>query len=76
MYAVMVKPTHRNFAGTNGKIWVKDVYSGFYCKKSERGLWKTRAEAQRQVTEDYEIVVDVSKECLKKEKRNETAKTT
>lgn len=58
MYAVCVKTSYRKKIGTNGKVWVKNGYCEFYVSKKERGLWKTKEEANRARTEPWEIIVE------------------
>ena len=57
MFAVMVKPAARKRICTGGLIWVKDATHEFYVTKKDRGLWATRAEAERMITEPWEIIV-------------------
>ena len=59
MFAVMVKPSCRSKVCLRGKSWVKDSSYEFYVSKAERGLWETREEAEKAITEPYEVVVEV-----------------
>ncbi len=59
MYAVMVKPEERKNVCIRGRVWVKDDNYEFYVSKKERGLWPTKAEAERMITEPWETAVDV-----------------
>jgi hypothetical protein len=59
MFAVMVKPAARNNVCTSGLVWVKDDHHKFYVSKKERGLWMTKNEAERMITEPWEIVVEL-----------------
>lgn len=59
MYSVCVKPAARSRLCTHGAIWVKDKTHEFYVDEKERGEWATKREAQDQITEPYEIVVEV-----------------
>ena len=59
MFAVMVKPSARKRFCTSGLVWVKDDRHEFYVNMKERGLWLTKAEAEKMITEPWEIVVEV-----------------
>lgn len=59
MFAVTIKPTARKRITTSGLVWVKDATHEFYVTKRDRGLWPTKAEAERMITELWEIVVEV-----------------
>jgi hypothetical protein len=60
MYAVVVKTSARKRLCANGRIWVKDAKHPFYVDLRERGLWQTREEAEKMITEPWEIVVEVN----------------
>lgn len=59
-YAVCVKPSMRERICSGGKIWVKSFGDRDYHTKKDRGIWGSKEEAQQQITEFYEIVVEVS----------------
>ena len=59
MFAVMVKPAARKRICTSGIIWVKDDHHDFYVGLKDRGLWATKAEAEKMITEPWEIAVEV-----------------
>ena len=59
MFAVMVKPTYRKRICTDDLVWVKDDRHEFYVSMKERGLWPTKTEAEKMITEPWEIVVEV-----------------
>lgn len=59
MFAVMVKPAARKRICTSGLVWVKDDHHEFYVSMKERGLWPTKAEAEKMITEPWEIAVEV-----------------
>lgn len=60
MFSVMVKESARNKLGTNGLVWVKDDKCQYYVSKKDRGVWGTKEEAQRMITEhSFEVVVDI-----------------
>ena len=60
MFAVWVKPSARKkVLVPRGEIWVNNI-SPFYVSRKERGLWSTRAEAQRWIVEPkWETIVEV-----------------
>lgn len=58
MFYICVKPSERKRICSDGKIWVKDMYTNIYVTKKDRGEWSTKEIAQRHVTEDWEIVVE------------------
>lgn len=58
-YAVTVKPSARRNICSGGMYWVKDVNCGNYVSLKDRGTWLTREEAKKQITEKWEIVVEV-----------------
>ena len=43
----------------NGCLWVKSAEHPYYVTRLERGIFKTREEAARAKTEDWEVIVDV-----------------
>jgi hypothetical protein len=55
----MVKPAARKRICTSGLVWVKDDHHEFYVSMKERGLWTTKKEAERMITEPLEIVVEL-----------------
>lgn len=59
MFAVMVKPAARKRICTSGLVWVKDDHHEFYVSMKERGLWPTKVEAEKMITEPWEIAVEV-----------------
>ena len=59
MFAVMVKPAARKRICTSGLVWVKDDQHEFYVSMKERGLWPTKADAEKMITEPWEIAVEV-----------------
>ena len=59
MFAVMVKPAARKRICTGGLVWVKDDHHEFYVGMKERGLWPTKEEAEKMITEPWEIAVEV-----------------
>lgn len=60
MYAVCVKPQWREEVCENPElIWVKDQYHHLYVTQSERGVWPTRGEAEKNIAEGWEGVVEV-----------------
>ena len=59
MFAVMVKPAARKSVCISGIIWVKDDHHDFYVRLKDRGLWATKAEAEKMITETWEIAVEV-----------------
>ncbi len=61
-YAVCVAPHVRRSLCSGGAIWVKDATHRSYVCKKERGLWNTKEEAKRAITELFEIVVEVKDE--------------
>ncbi len=63
MWAVKVKkPWRKKVPCEPGLYWVLDDKYEIYVSKAERGLWYTREEAQRQVLESWEVVVEVNAE--------------
>lgn len=58
MYAVCVKPNARKKICLPGQIWVKNKTHEYYVSKKERGIWPTKLEAKKHITEPYEIVVE------------------
>ena len=61
LFAVMVKPSARKRICASGLVWVKDGNHKFYVSKKDRGLWETKAEAESMITEDCEVIVEISK---------------
>jgi len=61
MFAVMVKPEARCDVCEDGKFWVKDETHEYYVSEKDRGLWKSRDDAEKAVTESYEDIVEVKK---------------
>lgn len=59
MFAVMVKPAARKRICTRGLVWVKDDRHEFYVSLKERGVWPTKAEAEKMIKEPWEVVVEV-----------------
>jgi hypothetical protein len=60
VYAVMVKHSARKRICTSGLVWVKDERTPYYVALKERGLWNTKAEAARAITDPCEVVVEVN----------------
>ena len=61
MFAVMVKPEARVDVCEDGKFWVKDETHEYYVSEKYRGLWKSKNDAEKAVTELYEEIVEVKK---------------
>ncbi len=59
MFAVMVKPEARKRICVSGLIWVKDAIHEYYVCKKDRGLWQTKEDAEKIITEPWEMVVYV-----------------
>jgi len=59
MFAVRVKKEARKSVCCPRLVWVKDNTFEFYVNAKERGTWKTRAEAQKMITEEWEEIVEV-----------------
>ena len=59
MFAVCVKPSARKKICVPGQMWVRDDRHEFYVPLKDRGLWETKAEAERMITEPWEILVEV-----------------
>lgn len=59
MFAVMVKPEARCDVCEDGKFWVKDETHEYYVTEKDRGLWKSKDDAGKAVTESYEEIVEV-----------------
>jgi hypothetical protein len=59
MFAVMVKPYKRKDICDPSLIWIKDDRYEFYVGIKDRGLWSTKAEAEKMVTEPWEIAVEL-----------------
>lgn len=55
----MVKRAARKNICTSGLVWVKDDRHEFYVSREERGLWPTKEEAERMITEPYEVAIEV-----------------
>lgn len=60
MFAVTVKPSVRKRVCTSGLVWVKDERHELYVSLKHRGLCETREEAEKMITEPWEIVVEVA----------------
>lgn len=60
MFAVCVKPSARKRICVPGHVWVKNDRHEFYVLLKDRGLWETKEQAQRMITEPaWEVVVEV-----------------
>lgn len=59
MFAVCVRPSARKKICSPGLVWVRDEYHELYVTIKERGTWRSKEEAERVVTEIWEIVVDI-----------------
>ena len=59
MFAVMVKTEARSDVCEDGKFWVKDETHEYYVSERERGLWKSKDDAGKAITESYEEIVEV-----------------
>jgi hypothetical protein len=59
MFAVTVNPSVRKRVCTSGLVWVKDDHHRFYVSLKHRGLWETKEDAEKMITEPWEIVVEV-----------------
>lgn len=62
MFAVCVKPSARKKICVPKQAWVKTDRHEFYVSVKERGLWATKEEAQKMITEPaLEVVIEVPK---------------
>lgn len=61
MFAVMVKTEARSDVCEDGKFWVKDETHEYYVSERERGLWKSKDDAEKAITELWEEIVEVKK---------------
>lgn len=61
MFAVMVKPEARREVCEDGKFWVKDETHEYYVTEKDRGLWKSKDDAEKAITESWEEIVEVKK---------------
>ena len=59
MFAVMVKQEARCDVCEDGKFWVKDETHEYYVSEKDRGLWKSKDDAGKVITESYEEIVEV-----------------
>lgn len=60
MYSVRIKPNYKNRPKTKrGHVWVKSAYYMYYVGIKERGLFKTKHEAEQAKTEIWEIIIEV-----------------
>lgn len=60
MFAVCVKPSARKILCLPRQVWVKSDRHEFYVSLAERGLWDTKEQATRVITEPaVEVVVEV-----------------
>lgn len=61
MFAVMVKQEARREVCEDGKFWVKDETHEYYVSEKDRGLWKSKDDAEKAITESWEEIVEVKK---------------
>lgn len=60
VYSICVKPSARYLICTGNEIWVKDYDTDGYVGIMERGEWKTKEEAMKQIGDPMiEIVAEV-----------------
>lgn len=61
MFAVMVKQEARREVCEDGEFWVKNETHEYYVSERERGLWKSKDDAEKAITESWEEIVEVKK---------------
>ena len=60
MFVVRINPKDKNRPTTaKGYVWVKDVTYSHYVMIEERGIFKTKEEAEQAKTEKWEIIVEL-----------------
>ena len=69
MFVVRINPKDKNRPVTaKGYVWVKDVTYSHYVMIEERGIFKTKEEAEQAKTEKWEMVIELFRgmKCQKK----------
>ena len=68
MFVVRINPKDKNRPTTaKGYVWVKSATHEHYEKIEERGIFKTKEEAEQAKTEKWEMVIELrGMKCQKK----------